>query len=167
MLMKILKLMWYIFNNFPIFFIDASFSSIVSSKKKKSWKKLKVGFQTGWRLWTAKPLWNYRKIQRNHGYRDTHLWRFPVDLKRVYSLGHKQGHKMFPEQDTNPTTFVLTLKSFRVSFPVPKIPAFFGMAPKRLWWASPSPSARIPSTLSFTAAPLHASFQQEQTSSGS
>ena len=41
MLMKIFKLMWYIFNNFPIFFIDASFSSIVSSKKKKverNWK---------------------------------------------------------------------------------------------------------------------------------
>lgn len=70
-----------------------------------------MGIQTGWKLWKVKPLWNCRKIQRNHGYRDTPLWRFPVDLQTVYSLGHKQGHEMFPEEDTNPATFVLTLKS--------------------------------------------------------
>ena len=126
-----------------------------------------MGIQTGWRLWKVKPLWNCRKIQQNHSYRDTSLWRLPVDLQRAYSLGHKQGREMFPEEDTNPATFVLTLKSFSAFFPQPKIPAFFDMAPTRLGWASPCPSACIPSTLSFTAAPLHASFQQGQTISSS
>lgn len=98
-----------------------------------------MGFQTGWRLWTAKPLWNCRKIQRNHGYRDTHLWRFPVDLKRVYSLGHKQGHKMFPERDTHPATFVLALKSFRVSSQCLRSQIFLAWHPKDFDELAPAP----------------------------
>lgn len=113
------------------------------AQKKKSWSKLKVSVQTGWRLKKVKSLLNCRKIQWNHSYRDTPLWWFPIDEQSVYSVGvqtYIQRHKIFPEQDTNLTTFVLSLKSPVFFFPLPKIPAFWSGI-QRPWWASPCPSA--------------------------
>lgn len=80
---------------------------------------------------------------------------------RAQTWAWNVSRRRYKSHHTNPT-----LKSFSASFPQPKIPAFFDMAPTRLGWASPFPSACIP-TLSFTAAPLHASFQRGQTISSS
>lgn len=86
-----------------------------------------------------------------------------MNLKRVCSVGTRaylQGHKIFPEWDTNPTTFILSLKSFQWFLPLPEIPAFGysvqsfdeqvldSSPPPPLRCLSPVPSGPLPSSTS-------------------
>lgn len=113
-----------IVNNFQIFLIDASFSSIICSKKKNTERNWKWPFKVAGDR-EVKTLLSGRKIHWNRSCGDNAPLIIPHRFKKGVSVGtqaYTRGHKIFPEWDVNLTPFILPLKSLSDFFPLPQIP---------------------------------------------